>query len=77
MDSYCYMKNKSIYTFVVNCPVGTFLKTTQYAGGKTCAPCPVGQYNDKEGQSLCKQCETGKTTSKEGSSNADHCYSMS
>ena len=55
-----------INTFSV-CPAGTF------GDGITCDPCPVGEYQDAEGQSACIPCDEGYTTLGEESFEAEDC----
>ena len=39
-----------------DCPAGTF------GDGITCDLCPVGEYQDAEGEAACIACESGFTT---------------
>ncbi|XP_065058481.1 sushi, von Willebrand factor type A, EGF and pentraxin domain-containing protein 1-like isoform X1 [Rhopilema esculentum] len=53
----------------VKCPAGT----TFNADSRTCTVCPVGTYQDNEGQLTCKQCKQGFSTHGYKSSNYTQC----
>eukprot|EP00058_Branchiostoma_floridae_P028490 XP_002613981.1 hypothetical protein BRAFLDRAFT_118457 [Branchiostoma floridae] len=58
----------------VDCPVGTYY--TDASGEATCDVCPVGSYQDEEGQTECIQCEPGFFTAGNNSKNATDCRSQ-
>ncbi|XP_078696559.1 sushi, von Willebrand factor type A, EGF and pentraxin domain-containing protein 1-like isoform X3 [Branchiostoma floridae x Branchiostoma belcheri] len=55
----------------VDCPVGTYY--TDVSGEATCDVCPLGSYQDEEGQTECIQCEPGFFTAGNNSKNATDC----
>ncbi|XP_019637817.1 PREDICTED: sushi, von Willebrand factor type A, EGF and pentraxin domain-containing protein 1-like [Branchiostoma belcheri] len=57
--------------FCVDCPVGTYY--TDVSGEATCDVCPLGSYQDEEGQTECIQCEPGFFTAGNNSKNATDC----
>ena len=55
--------------FLVNCPAGTkYVKDSQ-----TCVVCPVGTYQELDGQSDCKKCQKGYSTHGYRASNYTAC----
>ncbi|XP_035696703.1 uncharacterized protein LOC118430100 [Branchiostoma floridae] len=58
----------------VGCPVGTYYN--HVSGEATCDVCPVGSYQDKEGQTECIRCEPGFFTAGNNSKNATDCRSQ-
>uniref|UniRef100_A0A914GWY3 Uncharacterized protein n=1 Tax=Globodera rostochiensis TaxID=31243 RepID=A0A914GWY3_GLORO len=52
------------------CPKGTLFVNN------SCAECPLGTYQDKEGQSRCKQCPEGTYTLQYGALSNDSCLAL-
>ena len=49
-------------------------QTGEYYTAGSCQPCPLGQYNSKEGQTSCTQCPDSKETLQTGRSSVKDCY---
>ena len=57
------------FVFAVDCPAGTSYSIED----KACLPCPIGSYQDSEGQMQCKTCKTNYITESEGAFDVSLC----
>ena len=57
---------------LVDCTEGTFYNNLT----QSCTACPIGQYQNKTGQSECTPCGRNLTTESIGSQSSSDCFGM-
>ena len=66
-------QRKELFVLTEPCPRGMYLNETS---GK-CEFCPIGHYQDSEGNITCKRCPQGYSTLSTGSRHSRDCKRMS
>ena len=54
---------------LARCPSGMFFNSTS----QNCLRCPIGTYQDEQGQIFCESCPNDQSTEKEGTRESDGC----
>ena len=65
---------KHYLSLIVECSQGTFLLKGASIDDDDCFPCPIGTYQDQEGQSNCTMCPLGMITNGMGAVNITECF---
>jgi hypothetical protein len=65
-----YLYNRGTPALCLNCAAGKYNHQLGNTTEDACTVCPVGTYNDQEGQAACKNCTKGKYNDQSGSTAA-------